>query len=389
MKYMGHKGKLLPILGEILKEESQNSSAIADPFCGSAAVSWFLAQNTEKKIISGDLQAFATCRAAAIIQRTQPFDPSKMLIDWWSRAQKIIDQITNKFPNSIRSVEADLLSTRDPIGLVFRSRSFCDTVIPALLSGSEKKFPMTKAYGGYYFSPIQGLTLDALRATIPRTLHAKMIALAALIETASKCAAAPGHTAQPFQPTETSTKYIIEAWQRSVKKILDTTVHSLSKKHARISGDIVTGDFKKSIRLLDEGDLVFADPPYSGVHYSRFYHVLETLAKGEEIFVSGRGRYPDISQRPSSLFSQKSQALIAAKSLIEETYKKKSNLVLTFPSEISSNGLSAKDFIDIGKPLYSSIIQHEVDSDFSTLGGNAVIRSARHKCKESIICFRL
>jgi hypothetical protein len=63
--------------------------------------------------------------------------------------------------------------------------------------------------------------------------------------------------------------------------------------------------------------------------------------------------------------------------------------VLTFPSGAASNGLSAQDFILMGKGLYSSIEQYEVSSDFSTLGGNAKSRSARLMCQESIVCFRL
>ncbi|MEF2043588.1 DNA adenine methylase [Pseudomonas aeruginosa] len=389
MKYMGHKGKLLPVLGEILKTESASSSAIADPFCGSAAVSWYLAQNTEKKVVSGDLQTFATCRAAAIIQRTQSIDFNSTMKTWWKRSQKIVEDIVERFPNSARSLEPDQQSTEDIIGLVIRSRIFCDTVLPAILAGNKHQFPMTKAYGGYYFSPLQAITLDALRSTLPRESNARAIALASLIETASKCAAAPGHTAQPFQPTETSAKYIFEAWQRPIFKILSEAAKSISKRHAKTAGETIIGDFNKTLSTLNSEDLVFADPPYSGVHYSRFYHVLETLAKGKEISVSGRGRYPDISQRPSSLFSQKSQAMAAAKSLVEGCHQKRLNLVLTFPSEGSSNGLSASDFIDIGRNLFSSIKQHEIDSDFSTLGGNKIIRSARLKCKESIVCFRI
>lgn len=65
MKYMGHKGKLLPVLGDVLSYESRNSQRIADPFCGSAAVSWFLAQKTNKIVVSGDLQSFAVARSSS------------------------------------------------------------------------------------------------------------------------------------------------------------------------------------------------------------------------------------------------------------------------------------------------------------------------------------
>jgi adenine-specific DNA-methyltransferase len=389
MKYMGHKGKLLSFLGDILIEESKHSVSIGDPFCGSGAVSWFLAQNTKKTIVSGDLQEFAILRAASVTTRTEPVDPFSIYGPWLKRSKRALTSIIEKFPNAEHSIEPDTSRTEDIINLVIRSRSFCEQVLPGILKNLRRPFPMTKAYGGHYFSPMQALQLDALRSTLPMNEPIKSIALAALIETASRCAASPGHTAQPFQPTLTSAKYVLEAWQRSVEKLLIESIESISTKHAYSVGTAVLGDFVDTIELLQEGDLVFADPPYSDVHYSRFYHVLETLAKGVEVEVTGRGRYPDITSRPSSMFSLKAKSKSAALELIETCHRKKVGLVLTFPSYNASNGLSAGDFIDAGKKLFSSIEQIEVDSDFSTLGGNSKTRSARLACQESIVCFRM
>lgn len=389
MKYMGHKGKLLSFLGEILIEESKNSASIADPFCGSGAVSWFLAQNTNKAIVSGDLQEFAIHRAAAVTERILPLDPMGVYTPWLKRANKLLERITEKFPNAEQSVEPDADKTDNMIKLVLRSRVFCDTVLPNIIKGLKRHFPMTKAYGGHYFSPLQALMLDSLRSTLPLDGGERSVALAALIETASRCAASPGHTAQPFQPTATSAKYILEAWRRPVDRLLLESITNISARHAGSVGRAAAGDFSDTIKTLNEGDLVFADPPYSDVHYSRFYHVLETLAKGVDVDVSGRGRYPDISQRPSSRFSLRGQSKFAAQDLVEGCHKNKLGLVLTFPSSAASNGLSADDFMSIGKGLYSSIEQYQVNSDFSTLGGNAKSRSARLKCQESIVCFRL
>lgn len=277
MKYMGHKGKLLSFLGDILVEESKNSQSIADPFCGSGAVSWYLAEKTNKSIVSGDLQEFAIRRAAAVTHRTSALDPVAIYKPWIKRANRVLSRITENFPNAEKSVEPDVSRTEDIIKLVLRSRLFCETVLPDLLAGLRRQFPMTKAYGGHYFSPLQALMLDSLRSTLPINDDERSVALAALIETASRCAASPGHTAQPFQPTITSAKYILEAWQRPVDKLLKEAVTNISSKHAHMLGRAETGDYLSTIESLQEGDLVFADPPYSDVHYSRFYHVLETL----------------------------------------------------------------------------------------------------------------
>lgn len=387
MKYMGNKGKMLPILGEILLEYGVNAGQIADPFCGSAAVSWHLAENSDKTIISGDMQSFAVARASAVIERTRILDPSSMLAAWFKRAKATVDSVASHFPNNLRSIEPSLTDPSKIKDVVNQSRKFCHDVLPVVFSNFKGKWPISKAYGGYYYSPTQALIFDALRQSLPRKSDDRKVALAALIEAVSRAAAAPGHTAQPFQPTESSAKYIIEAWSRNPWELVRTSSADISARSAHTIGRGVVGDYSETISYLREGDLVFADPPYSGVHYSRFYHALETITRGTEFEPEGRGRYPSIADRPSSAFSKKTESKDAAKNLLLVCSRKKVTLILTFPTLGASNGLTASDFIDTGKSLFSKVRSEEIRSDFSTLGGNKKHRDARQICNESILCF--
>lgn len=387
MKYMGHKGKMLPVLGEILLEYGSNAERLADPFCGSAAVSWYLAENTDKTIISGDMQSFAVARASAVIERTKIFDPAPMLASWFNRARKTVDAVASHFPNNLRSIEPNLTDPSKIKEVVNQSRKFCHDVLPVVFSNFDGKWPISKAYGGYYYSPVQALMFDALRQALPTDINDRKVALAALVEAVSRAAAAPGHTAQPFQPTESSAKYIIEAWSRDPWALVRTSTVEISRRSANAVGKGVVGNYSETISHLHEGDLVFADPPYSGVHYSRFYHALETITRGIEFEPEGRGRYPSIIDRPSSAFSKKSESKDAAKDLLLVCSRKKVTLILTFPTLGASNGLTANDFIDAGKTLFSKVHSEEVRSDFSTLGGNKKHRQARQICNESILCF--
>ncbi|WP_260426273.1 MULTISPECIES: DNA adenine methylase [unclassified Burkholderia] len=388
MKYMGHKGKLLPLLGEILKAEAVNASKIADPFCGSGAVSWYMAQETDKGVLSGDLQSFAVTRAAAVVERTRAIDSNRITKRWFESARAVVDNIVSQFPNAAKSIHPEI-SIPEIQSIVIRSRTFCDEVLPPLLSRMSGDFPMTHAYGGHYFSPLQAIEIDALRQTLPKSAETRKACLAALVEAASRCAAAPGHTAQPFQPTKTAAKFIAEAWNRNVWLQVSQALETIASTHATVKGATCLGDYHKCISQLEPGDLVFADPPYSDVHYSRFYHVLETLTRGKQVPVTGVGRYPPISQRPSSNFSQKGQAFAAAQRLIEICMRKEVNLVLTFPSNKASNGLSTRDFVAMGRGKFRSIETEQVNSTFSTLGGKSSNRGGRIECSESIVCFRV
>lgn len=387
MKYMGHKGKMLPVLSQILLHYGKSAGKIADPFCGSAAVSWFLAENTEKEIISGDIQSFAVARASAVVERVEVFDPHRMLQNWFTRSKALVEHVADHFPNHLRSIEPNLTDPTLIRQVVSQSRNFCRDVLPCVFAEMGGFWPISKAYGGHYYSPVQALVFDALRQCLPTRADKRKVALGALIEAVSRAAAAPGHTAQPFQPTPSSAKYIIEAWKRDPWALVKAAVKDIAGKAAYIKGRATVGSYETTIKKLNPGDLVFADPPYSDVHYSRFYHALETIARGIEFSPLGKGRYPSITDRPSSTFSMKSTSQDAAKNLLTVCAEKRVSLVLTFPTSGASNGLNVGNFTAHGRALFSKIHVEEVESDFSTMGGNKKHREARQACRESIICF--
>ena len=387
---MGHKGKMLPVLSEVLLAESKNSKRIADPFCGSGAVAWHMAQNFNKIIIAGDLQSYATIRAASVVTRTEKIENYSIYLNsWFNQANKLANKIFEFFPNHFKSIDPQIDDYKKIREIVYRSRNFSEQVLPNIFQKIGGKWAITKAYGGYYYSPYQSIIFDSLRQTLPNDENFKLIALSALIDAASRCSASPGHTAQPFQPTEKAAKYIINAWKKDVLIYVKKSVSEIAKIYSKNRGKSIRGDYKLTIKELEEGDLVFADPPYSGVHYSRFYHVLETLTLGKEFEVSGQGRYPNQIYRPTSSFSKKSESYQAAKEFLNICSEKKLNVVLTFPENQSSNGLCAKDFMGIGKKYFSDVEYENFESEFSTLGGNLIHRKSRIKSNESILIFRI
>lgn len=225
---------------------------------------------------------------------------------------------------------------------------------------------------------------------MPKDKKEKSLCLAACISAASECVAAPGHTAQPFQPTATAIPFIFEAWKRDVIHYCKKNLVDLASRHAQKAGKTITGDALKVIEKLNSKDLVFIDPPYSSVQYSRFYHVLETMARGDKkIAVSGVGRYTAIEDRPQSHFSNTGQAKDALKSLIEKLANKKCTVVFTFPSGDASNGLSGKYIKEVASEYYNVKDYTTVNGKFSTLGGNNEgSRDARQESSELILLMK-
>jgi len=232
---------------------------------------------------------------------------------------------------------------------------------------------ITEAYGGHYYSPKQAVWIDALRQTLPKQEPERTAALAALIQAASQCAAAPGHTAQPFQPTQTAKKFLNDAWERDVVQRTKESLISISHLYAKQVGASIVGDANKMANGLERGDLVFIDPPYSAVQYSRFYHVLETIARGKCGEVTGVGRYPGAHLRPRSRYSLKTESGAALDELLRIISARGARAILTFPDHKCSNGLSGDSVRQITEK-YFQVYERSVTSKFSTMGGTGVNR---------------
>ena len=272
MKYMGSKRAMLQNgLGELLAREINNVPRFVDLFAGSGSVAIHVAREFPIPVLAFDLQSYSVILTTAIIGRQAPLVWQPIWEKWLQRA-------------TIQFKALQIPATKKITQLIVANvREWCD---------EQTGLPITKAYGGHYFSPRQSVWIDTLRANLPLRGPAKIVALAALIQAASQCAAAPGHTAQPFQPTRTAKRYIKEAWSKDIVEKTKAIFELLAGQFAQRPGLAKVADANQVALKLQKGDLVFIDPPYSGVHYSRFYHVLETIARGSCGEVTGVGRYP-------------------------------------------------------------------------------------------------
>ncbi|HWC08975.1 MAG TPA: hypothetical protein VG458_07980, partial [Solirubrobacterales bacterium] len=139
---------------------------------------------------------------------------------------------------------------------------------------------------------------------------------------------------------------------------------------------------------LKSTDLVIIDPPYSDVQYSRFYHVLEAIARadgsGPSPDVSGVGRYPPFGDRPRSDFSLKSRSQAAIENLLDALADAGCQAIITFPTARCSNGLSGAQIARLARRQFA-VKTKTVKGKFSTLGGNGATRAARAASAELII----
>lgn len=370
MKYMGNKRVLLEKgLGAMLLREAKSADRLVDLFSGSGAVASYVVEAVPIPALAVDLQQYAVCLAGSVIARTEPVSETAVRSRWLDAAE--------------------VARSSDPRWVEYEKAAYRRVTATSVkrarrVARDGPSDSIVRAYGGHYFSLSQALTLDHMLATAPKRGELATLCSATLIRTASRCAAAPGHTAQPFQPTPRAIPYIKAAWVKDPLEVAQAVVEDLAPRHALTKGAAKRADAISVARRLGPGDLAVVDPPYSAVQYSRFYHVLESLARGTVGEVSGVGRYASFAERPRSDFSLKTKAREACGVLLDALAEARCRVVFTFPAGQCSNGLSGDELIEMADARFR-VKAVAVNGRFSTLGGNGDGRPSRHASEELIL----
>ena len=197
MKYMGSKRAMLQHgLGDILVEKGQSAARFIDLFSGGGSVSWFAATNLQKPVLACDLQEYAAVLAGSVTKRTRPVEALEIERIWLSRALRARQKLEGWH-------EAKMLDTA-----MMCTESWQEKAQELCMSGTPSNSSLIwRCYGGHYFSPTQALSFDAMVQSVPKRSELRELCLAATIVAASQCAAAPGHTAQPFKATPTGARF--------------------------------------------------------------------------------------------------------------------------------------------------------------------------------------
>lgn len=206
---------------------------------------------------------------------------------------------------------------------------------------------VVRYYGGTYFSYEQAVDIASLRAAADCSPDdARDRYLACVICSASRCGSTlGGQFAQPLKVRTRDGKLKVSAIRKAreqrAKSIFKIAGGSLAEISETSQDGLPGRAFKSECtsfmqQLKEDVDLVYADPPYSRYHYSRYYHVLETIALADEPSLSlnpATGK-PAIgiyrSDRYQSPYSTRTGAIAAFESLFEAVEMHSRNLILSY-----------------------------------------------------------
>lgn len=324
IKYMGSKKKIIDFVVNAINEV-HTGGPVCDLFAGSSVLSGVL--RNQSQVISNDIQEYSAVLAKAYLTNYQ-----------WSMYPNLIDDVVQR----ARSKVEHFLAANPQLQFDY-NRDFTVEEFVALEESqrslihhdfSEFEYHLfTKYYSGTYWSFDQCVWIDAFRSVAEEYRETPFYnaILASLMFAMSYNSQSTGHYAQYRDATNDSSmadihiyrrKEIEPYFSRKMEELM-TTIHE-----NRHPFEVYSLDYLDCLELIPEHTVVYADPPYAFVHYSRFYHAIETLVRYDYPDVRYKGRYR--TDRHQSPFCIRTQVEDAFRQMFKKIRDKRSNLVLSY-----------------------------------------------------------
>lgn len=344
IKYMGSKARILNFVVDGINR-AHTRGAICDLFAGAASLSGALGNQCQ--IISNDIQEYSSYLASPYLFRLSHQGSQLSGENVISRASEIVSKRSKRFGKDFQYADIKTIKQFNNTEQLNRS------LIDERFNSSHHLF--TKYYSGTWWSLEQCVWIDALRQTIDEmhdfgeiAPNDKAFLMACTMHAMAYCGQGTGHYAQYRDAKdEGSFRDIYQYRLKHLDAIFQRKFDSLKEWNlANVADDFhhttTSLDFKECLQKI-EGGTIYADPPYAFVHYSRFYHAIETFVKYDypelqvkkEQVVKGRYR----SERHQSPFSIRTQVPDAFASMFELSSNSNANLVLSY----SNTGLFELD----------------------------------------------
>ena len=361
LQYMGSKSRLLDSICTPIVNDKEVGTVV-DLFAGTGSVGYALKKY--KNIISNDLEPYSQIINSSILNgctftytQQQSFlsgvsyyyeKSSELLAEILSMESMYLQESYDNYAAYADFVEAtpSVFDNGTEKGFYGELKRLVDMIIP----GQEKQsvpFPclFLTYYANAYFGINQCCQIDAIRAAIMDLKDNEQIKflLTALMSAMSSVASTTTHFAQ-FLKVKSAATYKNLAQKRS-RNIVNEFIRVIDSYRAEGLAKNEKKDFKcynldfleclESISL-NKNVLVYADPPYFKEHYSRYYHVLNTLclydypqlAINPQRNVYSVGRYRE--DRNVSDFGKKAAALGAFERLISKCAVNKAKLMISY-----------------------------------------------------------
>lgn len=401
--YLGSKTRMLASIKQYIDELNPESGKVCDLFCGSGVVSEYLLQQydvlavdiqnyskvyCEARLTGGikdiDLHGIESTIKSSLVRKINLND-YKPVLDYEEECKKALEQ--GNLEPMYEIIEKGSLYA------YLENLEYADSALSAELakvfSEVQKNIAdrnnsidsvFVRYYGGLYFTYKQAIDIDAIASYAfeqkeplkSKMLAALMGAVTDVVNTVGKQFAQPLKVKNKDGLLKKNLAHKIKTDRgMDIFEYFNTWLsYYVERPQTTHDFKVVCDDYTTALRNLKPGDVkvVYADPPYTRYHYSRYYHILETLCLHDApqistTFPNGKGglsRAIYRNDRHQSPFCIKSKAPKAFDDMFRYVYDAQASLILSYsPFDVNSGAtprlLSIDEIVDLAKKYYQHV----------------------------------
>lgn len=324
LKYMGSKREILSFVSDAIRQANLDANYFCDLFAGTALVGSSFKH--EYHVHINDIQQYSSVFAQTYMYNLKAAAPADLLAHLYEASCTYVKELQPHSPKFL--IDYSSLSELQTFQqLEAQQRNLMN-------NNFHIGFHLfTKYYSGTYWSYEQCVWIDSIRAAAEsyRNNIVYGAILSALIYAMSYTSQGTGHFAQYRDITAANmqdiliyrTKQVWPLFEKKLKELLAAIdTDPLHTPH------MSNYDYLDCLKIVEPGSIIYADPPYSAVHYSRFYHAIETLVKYDYPEVRYKGRYR--CDRHQSPFCTKTRVQGAFEDLFTNVKNRKAHLFLSY-----------------------------------------------------------
>jgi len=339
LNYQGSKRNLLPFIKKNSVTAIPPGKTVLDIFAGTCSVGYSFKRTN--RIIANDSEPYAYIISKALLGDYSDIvfcDVINKINFAFEKNFEEANQIYSGFVNE----EVAVLNS----GVASEITDFYNSV-PTVWN--EKKHGVIKTrhlflqyYSNSYFGVTQAAEIDSLRMSIEEHRNSSLFAplMAALYYAMKECVfSKDGHMAQPLG-FEKNVSRLLKIRRKSIFDLFKTKLMEffsydfIASIYENECFNLNFEDLLELPKIRKEVDVIYADPPYTDMQYSRYYHILNfvTHYKPAPLTIIGgsytKGLYTD--GRFQSKLSTRSKSLDAFTTLVDFCCTFQKNLVISF-----------------------------------------------------------
>ena len=341
LNYPGSKKRLLDFITNTVQKYGKKGATILDIFAGTHAVGYAL--KNDYKILANDAEIYSFIIGKCLLENYSEFNFARIENQFRLLYENNLTLLQKNFPEY--EEENNILNRGDKDALV----NFNHKIKTIWQDGYKNRFSdntifhlFSTYYSNTYFGLNQSMQIDSIRYSIDQFNNSNIfyILLTCLYFAMKECVfSKDGHMAQPLS-VEKKADVLLKKRNKSIFDIFITKLHSFE------TGEVIWSSFGKNHvynmpvsellkkEIIDNCDIIYADPPYTDMQYSRYYHILETITRYDYPAIThqhGRcstGLYRE--HRFQSPLSQHGKARYCIEELIKFSKEKKKTIIFSY-----------------------------------------------------------